>query len=316
MARRTLMAAIDPVAQHPEAAFDVTAGIPELNELRRFAASTLGSGLKIEDRSRAFGRKSVTWRIEAADGTGFYLKRHESQHHYASEVRAIRDWVTRLPAGSWWEAPEIVASSDEPGAVILTELPGEIIDGSPPSPDVLKSTYVRAGRLARAFHDIDVDLSGESRVQRYGTEEHARYVEAARPHLDPHTFDWVTEVFQRPGLWDGLTIVPMHGDYSPRNWLQHEDDAKIGVIDWERSRPGYWVEDIQRMTHDYWIDTPQLRDAFFEGYGRSPTETEWRQSDQITLINAVGGVPWAISHGDEQFAQHNRRVIERLKGIL
>ena len=35
----------------------------ELVALRDFAATTLGSGLEIEDRSRAFGRKSVTWRI-------------------------------------------------------------------------------------------------------------------------------------------------------------------------------------------------------------------------------------------------------------
>lgn len=76
------------------------------------------------------------------------------------------------------------------------------------------------------------------------------------------------------------------------------------------------MEDIQRMTHDYWLDAPELRDAFFEGYGRLPTEAEWRHSNQITLINAVGGVNWAISHGDEAFVQLNRRVIERLKEIL
>jgi hypothetical protein len=70
------------------------------------------------------------------------------------------------------------------------------------------------------------------------------------------------------------------------------------------------------MTHDHWLDAPQQRDVFFEGYGRTPTEAEWRQANQITLINAVGGVGRAISHGDEWFAGHNQRVIDRLKEIL
>lgn len=67
----------------------MTAERPESDALRGFAAATLGSGLKIEDRSRAFGRKSETWRIAAVDGTGFYLKRHEFPHHHAAEIRAL-----------------------------------------------------------------------------------------------------------------------------------------------------------------------------------------------------------------------------------
>ena len=263
----------------------------------------------------------MTWHIAAADGTGFYLKRREFQQHYVAEVRAFRDWVARLPAGSWWSAPAMVANSDELGVMILTELPGEIIEDSPPGPREVKDGDVSAGRLASALHGADIDLSGESRVQRYAPEDVERYMGLARQYLDKSTCDWAETVLCRPDAWDGLSIVPVHGDYSPRNWIHERvgskrSESRLGVIDWERSRPGFWVEDVQRMTHDHWVDAPHLRDAFFEGYGRTPTDSEWRHSDQITLINAIGGVPWAISHGDEPFVRHNRRVIERLKEIL
>lgn len=271
----------------------------ELDELRAFTATTLGSGLEIEDRSRTFGRKSVMWRVAAADGSAFYLKRHEFSHHYASEVRALNDWVPRLDPGSWWSAPEVVASSDDLGAVIITELPGQIIDDSTPERDELSAAYRHAGRLARSLHDSDVDLSNEPRNQLYGPNGIERYLEMSREHLDAGTCEWVKEVLTRPDVWEGLKVVPMHGDYSPRNWIIEPGDPTFKVIDLERSRPGYWLEDIQRMTHDNWLEVPQLSDAFFAGYGRTPSDAEWRQADQITLITCVGGVGWAISHDDE-----------------
>ena len=70
------------------------------------------------------------------------------------------------------------------------------------------------------------------------------------------------------------------------------------------------------MIQDHWIREPQLREAFFTGYGREPSELEWRQANQVVLINAVGGVPWSISHGDSEFEKLNRAVIERLKSVL
>ncbi len=70
------------------------------------------------------------------------------------------------------------------------------------------------------------------------------------------------------------------------------------------------------MTQDHWVKAPNLRDAFSDGYGRTPTDAEWRQANQITLIGAVGGVAWSRTHGDERFERHNRVMIERLKMIL
>jgi len=53
----------------------------------------------------------------------------------------------------------------------------------------------------------------------------------------------------------------------------------------------------------------------FADYGREPSELEWHQVSQIVLINAIAGVPWGISHGDFEFQQRNRSVIEFLKRV-
>lgn len=70
------------------------------------------------------------------------------------------------------------------------------------------------------------------------------------------------------------------------------------------------------MMQDHWKVDPQLRDAFFTGYGRKPSELEWHQANQVALINAVGGVPWAINHEDWEFEHLNRAVIEQLRSVL
>ena len=53
------------------------------------------------------------------------------------------------------------------------------------------------------------------------------------------------------------------------------------------------------MTHDHWLDTPQQRDVFLEGYGRTPTEAEWRQATQIRIT------------GEERRASDLQRKITR-----
>jgi hypothetical protein len=90
----------------------------------------------------------------------------------------------------------------------------------------------------------------------------------------------------------------------------------LGVIDWEISRPGYFVEDFQRMMQDHWLNEPQLRDVCFTGYGRTPSDREWLQANQVLLIHAIISVPWAIDHGDLEYERFNRVVIERLKKVL
>ena len=284
--------------------------------LREFVDDSLGRSTNIEDCSRSYGRRSVTWRITTPDKREYYLKRHEDYRHYLNEVRALTEWILHLPKAQWWSVPDVLAVSDELGAVIMTRLPGLVQEATLVKSIPRNDLFELAGRFAKLLHTSQIDLSSATTSRTYANERLDRYLLPAEPYIDKATLKWVDSIVRRSNTWEGLKVVPTHSDFSPRNWIVSEGKAALGIIDWERSLPGYFVEDFQRMIHDDWALEPQLRDAFFSGYGREPTEHEWYQANQVVLINAIGGVSWSISHGDLEFERLNRTVIERLKSLL
>lgn len=289
---------------------------PDLDSLRKFAYDSLGHSIDIKDFSRRYGRKSITWLITAPGKRQYYLKCHEHRRHYLAEVRALDEWVQCLPNQEWWSVPNILTTADELGAVIITGLPGLILEDTAVEASTRAKLFVLAGKFASLLHSSRIELSTTSTSRTYTVQELDRYLLGAEPYIDRATLTWVDSIVRRAGAWEGLAIVPTHGDFSPRNWLVCEGTAALGIIDWEQSRPGYYVEDFQRMIQDHWILEPQLKDAFFTGYGRQPSELEWYQANQVVLINAVISVPWSISHGDLEFEQRSRAVIESLKSVL
>lgn len=286
--------------------------------LRAFATATLGQVKTIEDCSRHFGRKSVTWRITARDGQLFYLKRHEESRLYVTERIIYTKWMPKLPKSHDWQTPEVVGDSAELGAFLLTAVPGEILEEADASIDEKRKMYCVAGQLAAEIHRLDVDAHEVGPARTYGRETWGGYFESAIPYLDSETLGWIERVLSGNDLFLGLSLVPTHCDYSPRNWLIDRSGGKVtlGLIDWERARAGYWLEDAQRLVFDYWLKDPELRTAFFEGYGRQPTPTEDRQMDLICLANALGTVPWAIEREDYAFAEFGRTVLRLVKERL
>lgn len=286
--------------------------------LRELVKTELGSRCKVLDRSRAFGRKSFTWKLTAEDGAGFYLKRHEHPRHYAAEVLALTEWAPRLVDGDWWSAPVVVARDDALGAVIMTELPGTMFDEIEMAPEERIEVFRLAGRLAAMVHTLEVDPHKAGKAQTYSGEMIGAFQKFAAPYLEKETLDWFTHVCGDSEIFAGLSPLPTHSDYSPRNWVidRSANGLRLGLIDWERARPGYWLEDVFRMVADHWRHEPAMRPAFYQGYGRFPSAREEHQLKQIALVNAVGAVPWAAEHGDADFAEFGRRTISWLRSEL
>ncbi len=185
----------------------------------------------------------------------------------------------------------------------MTALPGNVFDESTYDRSSTANVYQLAGRFAAVVHKSGVNptLSGKPRAYEKATI--LKLPESAKPHLLTEATEWIEAVLLKTNLWRGLQIVPVHADYSPRNWIVGHPPTTLGVIDWERSRPGYWLEDSHRMLHDHWSKEPAYGDAFYSGYGHRPTASELRQLQLISLINAVGGLPWTLDHGDTDFAE-------------
>ena len=139
----------------------------EMDSLLRFACDALGDSIHIEDYSRSFGRKSTTWRITAPGEREYYLKRHEDRRHYFAEVRALDDWAGCLPDEPWWSVPEVISTSDELGAVIMTGLPGSVLEETPVQSSTRTKLFELAGSFANLLHSCQMDLSPISRSNTY-----------------------------------------------------------------------------------------------------------------------------------------------------
>lgn len=69
------------------------------------------------------------------------------------------------------------------------------------------------------------------------------------------------------------------------------------------------------MGYDHFHREPHLREAYFEGYGREPSEDERLQLNAISLVASIAGISWATGHNDAQFVELSRTLIERIRTV-
>ncbi|MBC8141718.1 MAG: phosphotransferase, partial [Armatimonadetes bacterium] len=115
-------------------------------------------------------------------------------------------------------------------------------------------------------------------------------------------------------VFEGEPAVATHHDYTPRNWILDPVSGEwLGVIDFEHACFDVCVADF-KLHHDrYFAERPDLRDAFFAGYGSVLSERQQAQLRLIHLHQAVSGVVWAREHGDADFAATNAAILSRLR---
>ena len=285
--------------------------------LRAFAERSVGPIVALEDRSRAFGRISLVWRLETAGGRQYYLKRHEDRRLFDRERHAVLDWLPRLPEGARQMTAPPTAIADDLDAMIFEAAPGEIVEEADLTREERLAAYQLAGAFAAALHALPCDGCGPA--AGYGAtllESVERWLGDPQAAFSVEVQEWVRDEVRAGGAFEGVSLVPAHMDYSPRNWLLHRDGGVLWlhVIDWERARPAPWVEDVQRMAEDHWHADPTLREAFFLGYGREPSEVEERQIRALVVVNgAVGAIAWGGQRGDSAFVAKGRAILERLR---
>lgn len=129
-------------------------------QLRAWAERTLGPIADLEDRSRSFGRLSLVWRIETTEGRQYYLKRHEARLLYERELRALTDWLPRLPDGARQMTVPLVATADGLDAMIFEAAPGEIVEEADLTSDERHAAYQMAGAFAAALHALPCEGCG------------------------------------------------------------------------------------------------------------------------------------------------------------
>ena len=245
---------------------------------------------------------SVVLEVRDAEQRPLIVKSHNDDFRNQLERAAYEHWVPSIAD----RAPALVAA-DDGEVLVLTKL-----EAGPPDHVLAPSVYTDAGRVLRRFHE-----SGE-------------------PVLDP---GWAAQRLDNLQTWidrmpagliddDDLafvdreaavlrelpppTLVPCHGDFQPRNW-RVDTEGRVFLFDFEKARHDWWIHDLQRMWWREWLDRPDLRDAFLEGYGRELSEIELAGLRASSARGHAVQIIWATAHNDQAFADEGRAALARLR---
>lgn len=284
--------------------------------LRAFVETQLGTPV----RGRFCGwphAESAVWRLERVGGRQpAFVKVFRQPQKFAQERRAYREWLPQLPSG---RTPTLLAESGPLRALLLSALPGALSERVPLTPPRLLEVYRQAGAFLGALHrlpfrDHDPLPLGEAARRRARA-----WLARAEGIVAPDLCTWVgeraaevAEVFE--GL--GAARVPCHRDYTPRNWLVAVSGAdlsevELSVLDFEHARPDFWLADLEKLYASGW--DAALEAAFWEGYGRPPTDLERALLARRAALAALATIVWAREHRDAAFEAQGRAQLSGLR---
>lgn len=296
------------------------------SELLPWCEAVLGPVQVISDHTREHpGARAGSLRLRAASGET-YLKLHRDPAHWASEAHGYERWA---PAFGRY-APRLLGVHDgEPLAVLISALPGKVLEETHLSRDQELAAWRAAGSALAGLHS-HAGGAFFGPLNRDGSP-------AGQPITDPVAWvesqfeDWLARGEHIGALQDrelkvvnaarallpafqGERPTPCHRDYCPANWLVDAQGRWAGVIDFEFS---YWdvrAADYTRYPEWSWIDHPERIEAFFDGYGRRSTPAEEQQRRASLALYALGAVVWGGENDYHGFAAEGRRALEVLGG--
>jgi aminoglycoside/choline kinase family phosphotransferase len=273
-----------------------------------FVGASLGPYRLVADRSWAHAESRV-WEVRVGPAA-LYVKQHARPHKFEQEWRAYRDWVPALGSA----APRLIAAQPEPGVLILSALEGEIASTVNLDAAEEQALYERAGRLLRRLHALPHQDPDPQAVYLELRQKLGKWTALAPGLVDAGAVRWVAAEVETLLNTPGLTQVPCHNDFTPRNWLVKcsETGLQVGVIDFEHAGPGLWVQDFSRLWSQVWPERPDLETAFFSGYGSPLDAAALRMLTSLSALEALATVVWANRHGDHEFEALGRTVLARL----
>lgn len=257
-----------------------------------------------------------------------YLKVHRDRPHWEREVHAYERWVTAFGC----LVPRLLVVRDEvPLALVVSELPGVVLEQSRLSLSQERQTWRAAGRALAALHDLAVGTYfGPCR--RDGSPAGTPFADA-RAYIAANLEGWVERGMRLGCLADdelaivraarhlipafeGERPIPCHRDYSPANWLVGADGALAGVIDFEFAHWDARAADFARYPSWEWMHRPDLLAAFCEGYGRPFTPREEQQCLVARVQYALSAIVWGTENAYLGFAAEGRAALRRLGALL
>ncbi|XMN04653.1 aminoglycoside phosphotransferase family protein [Streptomyces griseobrunneus] len=281
--------------------------------LRDWVAAHLPGLDTCEDRSWPRSTSRV-WHVGAGMRDA-YVKISPSALEFEREVAGYAFTAAHL---SVTQAPRLLASSADLGAILSSPLPGRVVRDLPLELGAELGLYEDAGRLLRRWHDASAPGTGADRAAvRSDMEDKAR--EAAdclrdvAPHLGADRLALVEAASQElQGLAEQLPLVYRHGDYETRNWLYDESTGAHGLIDFATATHGVAASEFVWLLGAVWSVRPELREAYFTGYGRPLTDIEDRLLHLLTVRLGVSYLRTGLTKNLDELVARGHLVLDRM----
>lgn len=272
------------------------------------------------------GHESSTCRLRASIGF-CYLKVHQNRSHWNNEVHAYEQW-----AGAFGDfAPKLLAvRNEEPLALIVSEVPGKIVENTELPPVQERAVWRAAGAALVTLHDLERgDFFGPclrdgthsectQDAKEYVSKRFKGRIEHAinGEYINKDELATIQTACELIPAFEGERPVPCHRDYCMANWLISDQGDWTGVIDFEFAHWDVRVADFSRYPDWSWIGRPDLVDAFFEGYGRSLSHAEEQQLLVGHAEYALAAITWGRDNSFCGFEREGRESLAHLDSLL
>lgn len=270
-------------------------------DLYAFTESHLGPCELVIRVTRSERGGQVAW-VRDGHSREYIAKQHSDAEMHRQEVHAYRRWVTALGEG----APRLAAANPDALMILVTALPGRAGQGAG---DL--SAHRQAGALLRRLHDAQPaePLAG---FQEWVATRIRWWRDQAAPLLSAGEQDLIDHHLAALHDLDAPSGGPCHLDYQPRNWLI-DSAGTLRVIDFEHARVCLQARDFVRLQFRYWPSRPDLRAAFFDGYGRQLTAEEQQLVRHCAAIDVLTGLVRGSQTRDVALVGHARATLRQLR---
>jgi aminoglycoside phosphotransferase len=230
-----------------------------------------------------------------------------------------------------WPQDCLQCVTKTPLALVISELPGQIVEHVQLSPSQERAVWQAAGSALVALHDLGTGecfgpclrdgtyAEGDAQdareyVSRRFKEQIGRATDSG--YVNDDELATVHAAYDLIPAFGGERLVPCHRDYCAANWLVGKEGTWAGVIDFERA---YWdvrVADFSRDPDWAWVFRPDLVDAFFKGYGRALFPAEEQQLLVVHAAYALNAILWGHDYAFYGFEQEGHQALAHPSSLL
>jgi hypothetical protein len=262
------------------------------------------------NRLQALADDTLPEHIERLDGPhGSYIrKKHRLRDRYERERDAYRRWLPSVAE----IAPRLILADDEQMTLLLTAIPARPAATIAPGSRTELHLYCTAGAALRRLHDVPVPPESVPRPHLELSRRLYGWIDRAGTLITPGERQLLARCAETISATPTAAAV-CHLDFQPRNWLVHHD-GRITIVDFEHARIDARLRDFARMAHRQWAAREELKDAYFEGYGRLLAPDEEQLLHEFGAVEALTALVRGTQGDNAELVAHGRATLDRLGG--